>query len=137
MWWNTHINDSTDVKKQIRSLYARAHLMLAKFSHCTANVKANMYCSHLWWKYGSQIYKIIEVSCNNCFGKLVGYKICTSASRMFLDKRVYQFSVLLRKSLYRFINRLHLSNNSLAYAIYNANIMYCSSFYKEFCQRLF
>ena len=30
------------------------------------------------------------------------------------------------------MNRLCLSDNSLVYAIYNANIMYCSSFYKEF-----
>ena len=29
------------------------------------------------------------------------------------------------------MNRLCLSDNSLVYAIYNANIMYCSSFYKK------
>ena len=138
-------NDSTDVKKQIRSLYARANMLLAKFSHCTSSVKAilfqsycaNMYCSHLWWNYGREIYKRIEVAYNNCFRKLMGSKICTSASKMFLDNRVHHFSVLRRKSLCKFMNHLRLSDNSLVYAIYNANIMYCSSFYKEFCQRLF
>ena len=84
-----------------------------------------------------KIYKRIEVAYNNCFRKLMGYKFCTSASRMFLDNRVHHFSVLRRKSLCKFMNRLRLSDNSLVYAIYNANIMYCSSFYREFCQRLF
>ena len=74
-------------------------MLLAKFSHCTSSVKAtlfqsyceNVYCSHLWWNYGWEIYKIIEVA-YNCFRKLMGYQICTSASRMFLDNRVHYFS---------------------------------------------
>ena len=41
------------------------------------------------------------------------------------------------KSLNAFMNHHHLSHNSLMYVIYNANIMYCSSLYKELCQRLF
>ena len=32
----------------------------------------------------------------NCFRKLVGYKICTSASKIFIDNRVHHFSVLRR-----------------------------------------
>ena len=44
-----------------------------KFSHCTSSAKAtlfqsyfaNMYCSHLWWNYGREIYKTIEVAYNN------------------------------------------------------------------------
>ena len=94
-------NDSTDVKKQNRSLYTKANMLLAKFSHCTPLFQSyceNMYCSHLWWNYDREIYKRIEVAYNNCFRKLMRYKICISASRMFLDNRVHHFSVLRRKS---------------------------------------
>ena len=90
-------NDSTDVKKQNRSLYTKANMLLAKFSHCTPLFQSyceNMYCSHLWWNYGREICKRIEVAYNNCFRKLMRYKICISASRMFLDNRVHHFSVL-------------------------------------------
>ena len=59
MLLNDNLNDSDDIMKQMRGLYARANSVLRKFAACSFEVKLRLfqafctsfYCAHLWYKF--------------------------------------------------------------------------------------
>ena len=116
-----------------------------KFGCCTKIVKSllfqsyctNLYCSHLWWNYRRDMYKKIMVAYNNCFRRFMGYMYDSSASQMFLENNVLHFKVLRRKCLQNFMNRLNSSENNLIKHILATNLLYHSTFYKEWCTIMF
>ena len=138
-------SDSVDIKKQMRNVYARANMLNAKFFNSSNDVKSmlfqayctNIYCTHLWWNYTCDVYKKFVVAYNNCFRRLLGYKLSCSASNMFLCNNVLHFSVLRRKSLCNFMSRLKLSENALIRCVYMSRPMLQSTFYKEWCDKLY
>ena len=139
------MDDSLDISKQMRSIYARSNMLTVKFGCCTRIVKTvlfqayctNLYCAHLWWDYKLDMYKKIMVAYNNSFRRFVGYTYDSSASQMFLENNVHHFSVLRKKCLYNFMNRLIASDNIIIKHILASNVMFHSSFYKEWCSKLF
>ena len=93
---------------------------------------SNVYCSQLWWNYNSEAYKKFVVAYNNCFRRLLGYKLTCSASQMFLCYNVHHFSVSRRKSMYSFMSRIKSGDNLVIQNVY----MWESTFYKEWCDIL-
>ena len=138
------MDDSLDIKKQMRNIYVRCNMLNVKFGCCTKNVKAllfqsyctNLYCSHLWWDYRRDIYRKLMVAYNNCFRRFMGYTYDSSASQMFLENGVYHFSVLRRKCLFNFMKRLNISENRLISHILETKLMYHSTFYKEWSSKM-
>ena len=55
------LSDNGDIKKTLRGIYARANVLIRKFSNCSTRVKkqlfqafcTNFYCTHLWWSSSS------------------------------------------------------------------------------------
>ena len=139
------MDDTLDISKQMRSIYARSNMLNVKFGCCTKIVKSllfqsyctNLYCSHLWWNYRRDMYKKIMVAYNNCFRRFIGYMYDSSASQMFLENNVLHFKVLRRKCLQNFMNRLNSSENNLIKHILATNLLYHSTFYKEWCTIMF
>ena len=113
--------DDDDMSRQLRSLYYRANSLLQKFNKCSIEVKktlfnsycASMYCPHLWVNYTKCMYNKLKVAYNNVFRRLLGYRKFDSASHMFVTNRLDNFEVKLRKSVYKFMQRLTASNNDL------------------------
>ena len=133
------MDDTLDISKQMRSIYARSNMLNVKFGYCTKIVKSllfqsyctNLYCSHLWWNYRRDMYKKIMVAYNNCVRRFMGYMYDSSASKMFQENNVLHFNVLRRKCLHNFMNRLNSSENNLIKHILATNLLYHSTFYKE------
>ena len=126
------MDDTLGISKQMRSIYAKIVKSLLFQSYCT-----NLYCSHLWWNYRRDMYKKIMVAYNNCFRRFMGYMYDSSASQMFLENNVLHFKVLRRKCLQNFMNRLNSSENNLIKHILATNLLYHSTFYKEWCTIMF
>ena len=136
--------DSVAIKEQMKSIYARANMLNIKFNRCTDDVKSklfqaycsNVYCSQLWWNYNSETYKKFVVAYNNCFRRLLGYKLTCSASQMFLHNNVHHFNVSHRKSMYSFMLRIKSCDNLLVQNVYMSRPVLKSTFYKEWCNIL-
>ena len=136
--------DSVAIKEQMKSIYTRANMLTIKFNRCTDDIKSklfqaycsNVYCSQLWWNYNSEAYKKFVVAYNNCFRRLLGYKLTCSASQMFLHNNVHHFNVSHRKSMYSFMLRIKSCDNLLVQNVYMSRAVLKSTFYKEWCNIL-
>ena len=79
---SSKICDSRDIKRQLRSIYARGNTLVRKFGKCTDDVKlelfrsycSNFYCCQLWSNYTTAMYNNIRVAYNNTFRFLMKIK---------------------------------------------------------------
>ena len=134
--FNNYIDDM-DIKRQARSFYAYANLLIRKFVNCNSAVKLslfrtyciNMYCSHLWWTYSKTCMNNIRVAYNNAFRILMGFQRDCSASGMFVSNDIHTFDALRRKLIYKFSVRLHSSDNSLTLVTRNSDAFLYSTFH--------
>ena len=124
------LHDNDDIKRTIRGIYARGNMLMRRFYNCSESVKCmlfrtyctNFYCTQLWWSYSRQTIRKIQVAFNNSFRLLMGFRRRCSASGMFVDCGVNNFTTLRRKYMYNFISRLSSSPNQLITTLYR----YCS-----------
>ena len=73
----------------------------------------NLYCTQLWWDYSKDTLRKTRIVFNNSFRLIMGYSRFCSASMMFAENNINNFDTVRRKSIFNFVNRLHLSNNNL------------------------
>ena len=104
-----------------RALCGRSNMLLRKFGICSPNVKVrlfnafcnNIYGVQLWCKYNMYTVRSIHVCHNNALRRLFGLPRNASASALFVSNNVNNFSVLRRKAVYSFLNRLRHCENVL------------------------
>ena len=105
---NTALSDDQDIMKQTRSLYARANVIIRKFSHASLNTKLMLfraYCSpiygcQLWSTVFQYSYCKLRVAYNDAFRQLLQEPRWCSASRLFVFHNVSSFSAIIRKLVY-------------------------------------
>jgi hypothetical protein len=139
------MNDDADMMRQMRSLYARANVLLRKFSNCSFEVKrllfqtfcVNMYCAQLWCNYTVQCFRKLKVAYNNCLRRFLGYSRYCSASGMFVTNGINSFDEILRKYVYSFRNRVGLSQNMLVKAVRNSSTLWATGIHREWMARLY
>ena len=115
------------MRKTLRGLYARANILIRRFSHCTKDMKlvlfqafcTNLYCTQLWWDYSKDTLRKTRIAFNSSFRLIMGYSRSCSASMMFAENNINNFDTVRRKCIFNFVNRLHLSNNNLIRIIIN------------------
>jgi hypothetical protein len=118
---NKSLDESQDIKRQLRSLYASANTILLKFAHCSVSVKCrlvetfclNFYCPYLWRTTTKQALSKLRVAYNNIYRRILGYNKWDSASNMFVSHRIDSFDARLRKACFSFVKRLNCSSNVL------------------------
>ena len=111
------LKDDKDMIRQMRLLYAKSNKLLRIFSNCTTDVKlvlfdsycTSSYCPFLWTDYTKRIISKLRAAFNNAFRKIFNLPIC-SASTMYAENNICNFEAMLRKSIYRFIQRLQDSH---------------------------
>ena len=121
----SNMSDNDEILKQVRGLYARCNTVLRKFRNCSMPVKAklfqsfctNFYCMPLWCRFNQNVVQRLKVAYNNVFRSLFTYDRRSSASQMFVFNNVPNFSVLLRKSVFSFMNRIFNSSNELVFTL--------------------
>ena len=133
---NSSFKTTTDVKRQTRNFYARANLLIHNFRYCTDNVKCylfqsyctSMYCCQLWFNSIKGSLKKLKTSYNSALRRFLVISKPYSASQMFVSRGILSFDELLRKSFYRFVERIENSTNSIIHACLSSLFSYTLPF---------
>ena len=136
---NSALSDDQDIMKQTRSLYARANVIIRKFSHASLNTKLMLfraYCSpiygcQLWSTMFQYSYSKLRVAYNDAFRQLLHEPRWCSASRLFVFHNVSSFSAIIRKLVYSLLCSLRDSNNLLVCAMFHSDICLQSSLFER------
>jgi hypothetical protein len=140
-----NLSDNDDIIQQMRSVYVRANTICRKFSHCSDDVKrqlflsycCNIYCCQLWCKYSMENYNKIKTAYNNSFRILFGLPRRCSASEMFVSRNMLNYQALIRKSCFSILNRISSSKNIFVQLIVNSDIRYCSLLFVKINNQLY
>ena len=127
---NSSLKTTIDVKRQTRNFYSRANLLIRNFRHCTDNVKCylfqsyctSMYCCQLWFNSTKGSIKKLRTSYNSALRRFLVISKPYSASQMFVSRGILSFDELLRKSIYRFVERIDNSTNSIIHACLSSSV---------------
>jgi hypothetical protein len=127
--------DDRDIRRQLRGIYARGNMLVRKFGKCSADVKIqlfksycnNLYCCQLWKNYSKVNFNKIKVAYNNVYRMLMKIKSACSISQLYVYNNVDGFTVLVRKSIVNFRNRIFCSENSIICAIHTSSFFHYSS----------
>ena len=131
---HSSMKTTIDVARQTRKFYMQANLLLRNFRYCSDDVKCtlfqayctNMYCCQLWFNSTKSSLIKLSTSYNSVLRRLLCISKPYSATRMFVSRGIPSFAELLRKSIYRFKNRIELSSNSITTACLSS-LIYISS----------
>ena len=118
---HSSMKTTINVARQTRNFYMQANLLLRNFTYCSDDVKCtlfqsyctNMYCCQLWFNSTKSSLIKLSTSYNSVLRRLLCISKPYSASNMFVSRGIPSFAELLRKSIYRFKNRIELSSNSI------------------------
>ena len=118
-------SDVRDIKRQIRSTYARGNMLINKFRKCNDEVKiqlfksycTSLYCCTLWSNFSLQEYSRLRTAYNNIFRSLMHVDRRSSVSKAFIDTGIDCFNVIVRKNIFSLRNRLMNSNNVIVKAV--------------------
>ena len=121
-----------DVKRQTRTFYARANLVIRNFRHCTCSDKVkcylfqsyctSMYCSQLWFNSTKDSLSKLRTSYNTVLRRLLCISLPYSASQMFVSRGILTFDELRRKSVYNFAQRIERSTNAIISSCLSASV---------------
>ena len=113
-------NSDTDVKRQMRKLYAKVNLLLKKFSKCFVDVKC-----FLFKTYGSNLYcaalKKLKIAYNNSLRRFMFLPWRNSATEMFANLGIHSFDEMLRIVVFSVCSRVTASHNQLIFELCTAN----------------
>ena len=95
------------------------------FSYCTISVKrelfrsycSSLYCCSLWSDYRKATYRKLTVAFNNIHRRMLGLPWRSSASAMYANYDLHNIDTVIRRSLFGFIQRLSVSQNSIVRSI--------------------
>ena len=79
---------------------------------CVWPMKINVICT-VWANYSKASFSKLRVAYNNVYRHLLGYKKRDSASMMLVGNGVDSFTTIIRKYVYRFMNRVVSSSNAI------------------------
>ena len=137
--------DDLELRNQYRLLCCRTNSLIRKFSLCTYPVKrylystycANVCNAHLWHSHRASVLKKFVVCFNNAARMFFGYDRFCSASGMFAQEGIDNFSALYRKAAYRFLNRLAACDNRLISSLFYSDLAVNSSLRKVWSAALY
>lgn len=121
------MNDDDDIYRQCYKLYAQANTIARKFSYCSTRVKVALfkayctplYTAHLWSSYKKSSMQKLQVAYNDAMRILLKVPRGGSASQMFVSVGVTTLKALLRNLMFKFMQRLDESTNSIMVALSN------------------
>ncbi|CAK1587165.1 unnamed protein product [Parnassius mnemosyne] len=115
------LKDDKDIERERRALAVRCNMLARRFSRCTVEVKLilfkaycqSLYTCALWVRFTQRAYNTLRIHYNNAFRLLLGLPRYCSASGMFVDAHIDNFSTLIRKKTASLMHRVHESANSI------------------------
>ena len=138
--FSDQLSDDLDIKKQMKSIYARGNTLIRQFRHCNDSVKlklfksycSSIYASSLWYRYSASVYKKIKGAYSNVFRHLMRITDRSIAtSTIMVQHRIDTFTVILRKLVFSLRSRLLTSDNVLIKTVIGCQFFYFSPIYKH------
>ena len=135
----TNFKDDINIRSQTCSIYSRGNMLIRNFSHCSEEVKCqlfksfctSLYCTPVWNYYSCESFNRIKVAYNRIFRILLGLEHRISMSRAFIERDINPFVVVFRKYIVSFRNRILKSENVFIKTIYESlYFMNCHLFRK-------
>lgn len=125
--------DDRDIQRQYCKLYAQANSLLRKFSICSPTVKCALfrayctplYTAPLWWNYRRCTIRRLTVAYNDTFRLLMRVPRWHSASQLFVDAHIPTCEALQRHLMFKFMQRLEESENSIIKTLTNPQLSCC------------
>ena len=136
--------DDCDIKRQIRSIYARGNVLIKKFKHCSNDVKVKLfksYCSSfygctLWSSYRTQTYTKLNVAYKQIFRSFFQCRRKGTTSQM-LNLGIDCYPVIARKLMFSLKERVFNNSNYIVATIVDAMFFRCSSLFKRWIDNLY
>ena len=113
------MSDHCDIMRHCRYLYTVGNSLIRRFWFCDINIKlklfnmycANVYTGHLWYSYKVSTLNKVKTAYNSILRRLLNIPRVKdgrsySASSMFVNHNVRNFSALMRTHLSGFCQRL-------------------------------
>ena len=125
--------------KQTRSLYARANMLLRKFAAASLRTKCllfSAFCTpiygcQLWFTFHAQSLHKLKVAYNDALRLLLQVPRWTSASQLFVDRRLPAFQALMRKHAFSLLNAIRQSENLLLCSYVASDLYYMSKLLRK------
>ena len=114
-------DDNDDILHQMSLLYARANVLICKFSKCSTEVKLSLfrtYCTNfygaaLWKKYNATTMKRLEAAYVKCVKMFFGYDRLYSVTNMFCELGLPVFGTILHNAKCNFSSCLSAHVNAV------------------------
>jgi exonuclease III len=137
-------SNENDMKRQIRSMYARGNVLVSRFRNCSTNVKnwlfrtyfSNAYGCQTWTNYRKATYQKVRVAYNDIYRRLFNIQRGESISAIFVRNHIDSFCTLRRKIMYSLKCRLYRTGNLLIKSIVESDQFAASAIYKEWQRSL-
>jgi len=142
---NSSLSDDADIMKQTRSLYARANMIIRKFSSASLNTKLMLFRAYCTPMYGCQLwcsmyqysFNKLRVAYNDAFRQLLQEPRWCSASKLFVFNSVSSLPENMRKLTFSLWRSLQISDNSLVNAVLSSDLFFKSPVFKCWRSSLF
>ena len=134
-----------DILRKLRTVYANANMLTRQFFMCNDIVKRRLfqsffstfYTAQLWWKYNVASIKKLIVAYNNSLRMFFNISRYESASIILAQRSVNGCSSIIRKLIYRFMQRLNCSENNIIKEIRKSDMIKRSDIWKHWASLLF
>ena len=118
--------DNDDIAHQMSLLYARANVLIRKFSKCSRNVKlclfrtycTNFYGAALWKQYNATALKRFKAAYVKCVKTFFGYDRMYSVTAMFVELGLPVFSTILHNAKCNFVASISVHANSVVRVVH-------------------
>lgn len=142
---NCRDRDSDEILRRRRELYTKANLLASYFMRCSESVKrvlfktffSSVYCMSLWSPVRKGVLEKVRVAYNDACRIIFMIGRRESATKMFANLRLNDFTAVRRRAAYSLFNRCVNSENSIIKNIINSEIFLTSSIYKNWMQLLY
>ena len=134
------LSDDCDITRQVKYLYAVGNSLRSKFQKCSIHIKnmlfrahcCTLYASQLWCCYTCESYRRLRVSYSDSYRSIHGILRYCSVCQYQVEANVDTFDALVRKLLFRFMNRCHRSTTVFIHSLLHSCRFRCSKYVARF-----
>ena len=138
-------SDALDIERQRKKIFIQGNSLIRKFYMCTIDVKLtlfNSFCSplytaHLWSKYSNSTIMTLYRAYHNTLKILLGVSKREYTSPICAYLNVKSCPAVVRNLIFRFMERLRTSSNSIIVAMNSSCICYQSAIRKHWRSLLY
>ena len=119
--------------------------LIKHFKFCSEEIKCQLfksfcttfYCCHLWSNCSAESRRRLKVAHNRIFRVLMKLEHRISMSYTYLCFNIMHSSIVIRKAMNGFINRIYLSENVLIDTIVKSDHFTCSAMFQYWSNFLY